>query len=177
MMPAAKESFSRFYRQYSRPLWLYIIKICGDESLADDIFQDTFIKFLKAVPGQLNEYRQKAYLYKIATHLIIDLKRKIKRIKQESLEEHHAGGIDAADPLAAIDLDRLFRLLKPRARTLLWLAYVEGYSHREIQEITGIKEKAVKVYLFRAKKKFAAILNRPGSPWRKHENKDNAMSL
>jgi DNA-directed RNA polymerase specialized sigma24 family protein len=45
---------------------------------------------------------------------------------------------------------------------LLWLAYVEGFDHREIAAAKGVAEKSVRVLLFRARKALAAILSRAG---------------
>ena len=46
--------------------------------MADDILQEAFYRYLKAEPFRLNEFQQKAYLYKTAYRLIIDHVRKIK---------------------------------------------------------------------------------------------------
>jgi RNA polymerase sigma-70 factor (ECF subfamily) len=47
-------------------------------------------------------------------------------------------------------------------RSLLWLAYVEGSEHREIAAALGLKQKSIRVLLFRARQKFAQILKRRG---------------
>ena len=50
--------------------------------------------------------------------------------------------------------------LKPAQRALLWLAYVEGFSHSEIATTLGIKEKSIRVLLFRARKNLLRVLGR-----------------
>ena len=62
--------------------------------------------------------------------------------------------------LTSLDMGNTFKLLKPKERILLWLAYVEGYSSNEIAKMTNTKENSVKVQIFRARKKFAGILRR-----------------
>ena len=57
-----------------------------------------------------------------------------------------------------MDLETALGQLKTRDRALLWLAYVEGYEHREIAKILDLAEKSVRVLLFRAKKKMAGSL-------------------
>ena len=47
-------------------------------------------------------------------------------------------------------------------RCIVKMAYVEGYTHREISELTGLNEKSLKVTLFRIRKKFAAMLKESG---------------
>lgn len=160
-----KESFKMFYQEHARAFWYFILKTCGDESLADDIFQESFARFLRAAPTQLEEHQQRAYLYKIALRLVIDQQRKVKREKEyarQEVEFNPAGESRENPGLLSIDMERVFRLLKPRERSLLWLAYVEGYSHKEISRITDAKEKSIKVQLFRTKKKFARILRQKG---------------
>jgi RNA polymerase sigma-70 factor (ECF subfamily) len=49
-------------------------------------------------------------------------------------------------------------LMRPRDRQLLWLAHAEGYSHREIAEITGLASASVRLLLFRARRKIAHLL-------------------
>jgi RNA polymerase sigma-70 factor (ECF subfamily) len=162
-----KESFTGFYEKHSRSLWFYIYKICGDESMADDIFQESFYKYLKATPDILNEYQQKAFLYKIAYRLFIDQKRRLKFENEKFIPGAEAAEIgyvsdNERDVYMKMDMQKSFLLMKPKERSLLWLAYVEGYSHAEIAEITGDREKSIKVQLFRLKKKFAALLRKNG---------------
>ena len=59
-------------------------------------------------------------------------------------------------------MQRLFAQLPTKQQTLLWLAYVEGFSHREIGASLGIREKSVRVVLYRARKKLAGILEDHG---------------
>lgn len=165
-------AFKEFYRKYSRSFWLYICKICGDETMADDVFQESFYKFLKSKPALSDEMHKKAYLYKIAFNLIIDKKRKIKVANKAFLEEKEA--YKKSQQVAehtnkaqlSLDMERTFNLLKPKMRTLLWLSYVEGYSSKEIAAITGGKENSIKVQLFRARKKLAGLLEAQHYTWR-----------
>lgn len=159
-------AFDHFYRSTSRPLWAYVYRTCGNATLADDILQETYCRFLKASPD-LADFRQlRSYLYRIATNLVSDHWRRNKR--ETSLE-------DRCPPVSPdcpsdeslnlkTDFQRCLRLLSHKERSLLWLAYVEGAAHREIGEILGLKEKSVKVLLFRARKKMATILEKRSLP-------------
>ena len=153
-----------FYLKYSKGFWFFIFKTCGDSHLADDIFQESFFKFLKFAPIDLNEFQQKAYLYKIAFRLIIDEKRKAREMDNRDTETlgQNMEGQEVANSMLSIDMEKIFTQLKPGERVLLWLAYVEGYTHKEIAEITGKKEKSIKVVLFRTRKKFSGILKQRG---------------
>jgi RNA polymerase sigma-70 factor (ECF subfamily) len=159
-----KEIWEKFYEDYSRSFWFYIYKICGDQQLADDIYQESFYKFLKAQPDIQNEKHMQVYLYRIAYRLIVDRIRRVKVEKKAFEEEQHTymRNVQKEGPQSKIqfslDMEKTFKKLKPRERIILWLAYVEGYSYEEIAEMTETKENSLKVQLFRAREKLANIL-------------------
>lgn len=161
-----KQIWENFYERHSRSFWFYIFKICGDEHLAEDVFQESFFKFLRAKPVILNDKHMRAYLNKIAFRLIIDQKRRIKVEKKAFEEEkqvyeksHHKKEYEP-EIHSFMDMEKIFKGLKPKKRMLLWLAYVEGYSYNEIAELTQTKENSVKVQLFRAREELANILKK-----------------
>lgn len=159
-----KEIWEKFYERYSRSFWFYIYKICGNEQTADDIFQESFYKFLKAKISIQNEKHMKAYLYRIAYRLILDRIRRAKVEKKafEEGQQAYMSNMQKEGPQSEIhfslDMEKTFKRLKPKERMLLWLAYVEEYSHEEIAEMTETKENSLKVQLFRAREKLARIL-------------------
>ncbi len=57
--------------------------------------------------------------------------------------------------------------MKPRERQLLWLAHAEGYTHREIAEITGLAAASIRLLLFRARRKIASLLREQSSTTRR----------
>ena len=48
--------------------------------------------------------------------------------------------------------------LKPRERAMLWLAYAQGSTHRDIASTLGVKAQSVRLLLFRARHKLADLL-------------------
>ena len=52
--------------------------------------------------------------------------------------------------------------LKPRERSLLWLAYAQGFSHAEIAASLGLKTASLKALLFRARQRLMGLLGQPG---------------
>jgi RNA polymerase sigma-70 factor (ECF subfamily) len=54
--------------------------------------------------------------------------------------------------------------LKPREREILWLAYAEGASYKEIAGVLGLRAPSVRVLLFRARQKMLKLLRRPRLP-------------
>lgn len=150
--------FERIYEETARPLWAYAARVSGSGSAADDILQETYLRFLKSPPGEIVLTQAKPYLYKIATNLVYDRFRRLKREsgrevflaqKSEILPETFSG---------ETEMTLTFSQLKEQERALLWLAYVEGYDHREIAGILKLKKLSVPVLLFRARRKLAGLL-------------------
>ncbi|HSR67655.1 MAG TPA: RNA polymerase sigma factor [Acidobacteriota bacterium] len=156
--------FKAFYQQTSRPLWGYLYRLCGKPALADDILQDAYCRFLQADLKEAELPQLRSYLYRIASNLLTDHYRKTGR--ESSLEERPervAPDSDLADTtMRRTDLQRALLQVSPNERVMLWMAYVEGSAHREIARRLGLKEKSIKVLLFRARRKLAETLKEMG---------------
>lgn len=154
-------AFRSFYLKTAPALRAYIARSVGSLHAADDVLQDAFMRFLAKAPQTLSEAEMRGYLYRTAETLIVDRWRQHRRERErdraaaerrEETVESDFGG----------DVDRAFRALHPRQRSLLWMAYVEELDHGEIAAATGVGEKSVRVLLSRARSAFASILNRLG---------------
>jgi RNA polymerase sigma factor (sigma-70 family) len=154
------EQFAEFYAATRRALRAYVCRVASNETIADDIVQESYIRMLNAPP--MHEAQRKSYLYRVATNLIMDYRRAQSRQRQwwqwSAAQEQST---DARLDLTS-DMHQLFALIGSRERSLLWLAYVEGADHREIAEILNLKEKSVKVLLYRARRRMESILRKHG---------------
>ena len=148
-------------REAYGPLRRYVTYLAG-AGLADDILQETFLRFLRAELPAMERLEMKAYLYRIASSVLVDHWRRLKRERRWSLETFFGGGRSGETGVEnagqGSDTLRLFASLKPGEQMLLWLAYVEGFDHREVASAMQVKEKSVRVLLFRARKKLAGLL-------------------
>jgi RNA polymerase sigma-70 factor (ECF subfamily) len=163
-VPVTQTEFETFYRETARPLSSYLARICGDRTLAEDLLQETYLRFCRArVPASRADW--KSYLYRIGTNLAADWWRHAGRWAANTVQGDPAA-VDnrdgESDLIRRRELDRAFGALKPRERALLWLAYVEGSDHREIAKALGLSRASVKVLLFRARHRLAAALERKG---------------
>ena len=156
----SEDEFTRFYEEHSRNLWAYICRMSSDPSVADDLTQKAFVRFLSSTLQSSEAPMLKAYLYRIATNLVYDHWRSDRRERAafDGLQRVGAAAID----WIGHDLDRVLGRLEPKDRSLVWLAHVEELSHREIAEILDVREASVKVMLFRARKRLAAMLEEEG---------------
>ena len=166
-----EQTFRLFYESTACPLWSYLCRILGSASLADDLVQESYYRFLGATLKSDDAAYQKAYLFRIATNLARDHWRRLPR--QEPWEAARPEHLRADDRTAKrvevrSDLARIMGRLKPRERELLWLAYAEGSSHKEIAEVLGLKSASVRLLLFRARQKMLKLLRRPALPMDTH---------
>lgn len=165
-LPDERE-FLALYRAVSRPLWAYLYRMAGSGSEADDLLQETFLRYVQAPLSTRDERETRAYLYRIATNLAIDRWRKRGRESARveatgELPDVPGAGHDTELLALKHDMARTFRDLKPKDRALLWLAYVEGSTHDEIAVALGLKPGSVPVLLMRARKKLAGLLRGKG---------------
>ena len=163
-----EEAFRVFYGLTSRPLWIYLSRTTGDSRLADDLLQETYYRFLRANATFESEEHRRNYLFRIATNLVRDHRRRpdvyspAAGFDEGSLPD--ARDATVADRVASrIDLARAMDRLTPRDRSLLWLAYAQGCSHAEIAASLGLKTASLKSLLYRARQRLMRLLG-PGGP-------------
>lgn len=158
-----EDAFRLFYDRTARPVWAYLARVTGDPRAADDLLQETYYRFLRARVAHETEAHSRNYLFRIATNLALDLRRRPKGDAaqiDEAFEPADPESVpDAATRLAdRLDVSRAMARLKPRDRSMLWLAYAQGATHREIAEILGLRTGSIKLMLFRARRRLAALL-------------------
>lgn len=149
--------FKEFYSKTARPLKSYLSRITGSQTLAEDMLQESYYRLLRSNLPDLDDTQLKNYLYRTATNLARDHFRQSK-FHPVPLEDHAS----PSRPDHALETSSAVRQalggIKQNERELVWLAYVEGASHREIAAITGLKEASIRPLLFRVRKKLAALL-------------------
>jgi RNA polymerase sigma-70 factor (ECF subfamily) len=157
-----EDAFAAFYERTSRSIWLYLRRLTGSAHAADDLLQETYYRFLRADRTYESDAHRRNYLFRIATNLARDGQRRQVPLAPVADGQEPAGssGVDEAGRAAErADLSRAWSRLKPRERALIWLAYAHGSSHEEIAESLGVKRASIKLLLFRARRRLAALLS------------------
>jgi RNA polymerase sigma-70 factor (ECF subfamily) len=152
-------AFQLIYDATARPLWAYLLRVSGRRDVADDLLQETYCRFLGRKVGELamSEAETRSYLFRIATNLLRDRWRRGDSALDGDSDSDNELAVED-DPAAKLDVRRMMQALKPRARQLLWLAYVEGMSHAEIAKATGLSALSIRLLLFRARRHAAELL-------------------
>ena len=160
-LPMDREAFAGFYQRSAPALRAYLVRVSGNAALADDLLQESYLRFLCAKQPEGGEVNFRRYLFRIATNLLRDHWRKPKH---GCLEEVPDQFLVAQDVSSQVDLQAALgpamARIRPRDRQLLWLAHAEGYSHQEISEITGLATASIRLLLFRARRKMAHLLRK-----------------
>jgi RNA polymerase sigma-70 factor (ECF subfamily) len=158
-----EEAFAAFYERTSRPVWLYLRRLTGSAPAADDLLQEAYYRFLRADRTYASDAHRRNYLFRIATNLAHDGRRRQLPSAQVPDGAEAGGASSPVDEtgraVQRADLSRAWKRLKPRERALIWLAYAHGSSHDEIAESLGVKPSSIKLLLFRARRSLAALLN------------------
>jgi len=156
--------FNELYSEYERRIYAYCIYVLGDKDRANDVFQEVFIKAYKSLHTLRDNAKLSNWLFRIARNECLN----VMKAAQRSDSRHVR--IDADDGVTVRSTDRTeftdeidhvqwgLRQLPREYREALVLAEFEGYSLKEIAELTGASLSNVKVRIFRAKQKLHTIL-------------------
>jgi RNA polymerase sigma-70 factor (ECF subfamily) len=170
------EDLSTLIHRYERELYRYLVRYLGDRTLAEDVFQNTFLQ-VHTKRGLYEDGRPvRPWLYAIATHQAVDALRKAGRHPTISLDQRVEGGesdpgslielltSDLPGPLSQMQEEERREWVKasiarlPDAlRQTLILAYYQDLKYREIAEILKIPVGTVKSRLHAALNKLAEM--------------------
>ena len=136
--------------KHSDGVFRFILKNIRDEEKAKDIVQESFAKLWLNTEA-VNFAKVKSYLYSTAYHTMIDVIRKEKRIVDfENVPVSAYSHNEHYSDLKEI-LDEAVKKLSDVQRSVVLLRDYEGYSYKEIADITELSESQVKVYIYRAR--------------------------
>ena len=134
--------------KYSDMLYKICIVILCNEQDVQDAIQDTFCRYLEKKPEFRDEEHEKAWLIRVATNISRDMVR--FRIRNPKVSIDEVENILEA-PEQKETLRELFDL-PVKQKLVIYLHYVEGFQIKEIADILGTTEGAVKMRLKRGKK-------------------------
>lgn len=131
-------------------VYRFILKNIRDEDKAQDVVQESFTRMWERI-DEITYEKSKSYLFTTAYHTMIDMVRKEQR--QTSLQRGYENTLRTENEYSDLGeiLDEAVEKLPEIQRSVLLLRDYEGYSYKEIGDITGLNESQVKVYIFRAR--------------------------
>ncbi len=156
------EGFEYFYETFALPIYRFLYFKTGKKEVAEDLMQDTFLKLYKAQTEGSILVTSKSYIYTIAKNTLTDYYRKKKTV---SLDEEMEAVIadETQDVIRAFDLEneitrlrKSLDLLTEEQREVVEMRFIHDMSNKEISEMLGKKEDAVRQLQARAVKTLRA---------------------
>jgi len=171
-----RDAFEQLIRAHDQSVLRLAMNLLRSPDDARDIYQETFMRAFRNLPGFRFDCSFHTWLYRIATNLCLDQMRKKKVRREEStIVATHEGEIDRidsfaeeraeTDPQRSLFSGQVRRRVKetlarltPRERMVFELRHFDGMRLRNIGEALGTSEEAAKNCLFRATQKMRAAL-------------------
>ncbi|MBR5898158.1 MAG: sigma-70 family RNA polymerase sigma factor [Muribaculaceae bacterium] len=146
------EAFDTLLNRHQQRVYSYILHIVKDEELADDIFQETFVKAIMTIKqGRYTESGKfSAWISRIAHNLIIDFYRQEKSENTVSADNEDTDLLNRRDlcddniedqmvtEQIHTDIRRLIKALPESQREVLIMRYYKDMSFKEIADATGV---------------------------------------
>jgi len=141
-------------------LYRFLLKNTKERELARDLVQEAFMRLWERHKN-VDAEKGKSWLFTTAYHAMIDYIRKQGRMETLEPDKHKPGTIEHGYSDLKEILNKAVEQLPDMQRSVILLRDYEGYSYREIGEITGLGESQVKVYIFRARLFLKKYIGKP----------------
>ncbi len=132
---------------------------------AEDLVQQAWLK----LTHRYGTVTDRPLLFTTVRNLFYDQCRRGRIVTFEAIDDHDPPSIDPPSPDASADLDVLLATLRAEEREALYLNVVEGYSAREIGELTDTPRNTVLSLIHRARGRLVAAVARDSQKEQSHE--------
>ena len=161
------EAFNCIVQTYRKRTLGTIYRLIGRAEDVEDVGQDVFLRLYYSLDQLRSPKVFEPWLYRLTRNATYDYLRKRRRsagVRVADISEEQVSGADAALGAKEHEAERrrgeiretvqqIFEEISDEDRVLLTLKEVEGLSLKELMEIFKVKESAIKVRLFRARKR------------------------
>ncbi len=154
-----KAAFDELIRAFYPYVTKYLLKLTHDETLTEDLTQDVFLKVIRTIETYKPEGKASfaTYIITIAKHTFIDYTRRSRVTLSELSEAEAQSGENIEHKvLTSMEYDEIVKYidgLPPNQATVIRLKYIDAYTLKEIEAITGVPLKAVKSRIHEGTKK------------------------
>ena len=141
-------AFERLYARYRGPLYRYILRQVGDAATANDLYQGSWEKIIKAREKYRASAPFRAWMYRIAHNHLVDHFRRVRpaaEVSPESMASGNPGPEQVAmGAQAAAGLAAAVRRLPSEQKEALLLKLESGLDLQSIAEVTGVNPETAK---------------------------------
>jgi len=165
-------AFEQLLERYKEKVFRLCFSMVRNETQAEDLTQDIFLRVWKALPGYHGAASPSTWIYSIARNCCLSYLRKQKNhpaifLAEEELERLEESTAVQRDALqAGVDLDIAWMLgqLPEKYRQVVMLFYLEAKSYEEVGSMLGLPLGTVKTFLYRGKQELLKIAARRPNP-------------
>lgn len=152
----------RLYDRHAPRVYRLIYRSVGEEQLAREYTQDTFVKAFQRLEQYRGESAFSTWLHAVAMSMLFTGMRRLRRVRAREFDletaAEVAGPEGAGDPHLRDRLELELERLPERLRMPVVLHDVEGYTHREIAQLLDIPEGTSKARLAEARSRLREAL-------------------
>lgn len=150
-----QSAFEQLFRRHHARIYALCWRLCGnDVHWAEDVLQDTFVQAWRKLGEFRGESALTTWLHRLAVNIVLaERRRGSARLRQLSDPMANEDMVVATgETHADHDLEAAIASLPPRARLVLVLHELHGYSHVEIASMSGMAAGTSRAQLNRARK-------------------------
>lgn len=140
---------NEFVKKYYPLIYQYCFLHIHDRDCAEDMTQETFVRFFEAVMNRTDIAKVKSYLYRVAGNTVKNYYRKKKELLLEKLPDTVEN--NAADIEVRLDIERAVARLPDEIREITILFFFQGLKQKDISDLLCIKLSLVKYRVSKAK--------------------------
>ena len=156
------EAVEALFRVHSRRVYTLARRICRSEQDAQDIVQETFVEVARSIGRYRGEGPLGAWIHRVAASKALMQLRRDRLLEPakgaEGLGEDSLPATGQPHLPQRLDLEAALAQIPAAARAVVWLHDVEGYTHEEIAEMTGLSASFSKSKLARAHARLKELL-------------------
>ncbi len=161
------DAFAEIVEHYQAPIGRYLYRLTGDYEVTQDLVQDTFLKAYQSILKTDSELSFKAWLYRIATNNALQYHRRrrlISFIPFADSTKHDTPTVEA--PSGHVEerllIEEALLKIPHDQKACMVLHFVEGFKYREIADVLGVTEDAVRKRVARGSKEFRELYRQGG---------------
>ena len=154
-------AFELLLERYQNKIHRFAYRMLGDVEAANDVAQETFLRFYTSLKNDSEIKHLAALLYRIAKNCCIDIKRKqrIRSIAPEEMPVEHRTAFQVLDDKERqIKIEKALQKLPANQQLVIVLRHTESLSYHDIAEVMTLSVSAVESLLFRARSKLKKLL-------------------
>jgi RNA polymerase sigma-70 factor (ECF subfamily) len=154
-------AFEILYREHAPRVHSLCRRLSGDDAMAGELVQDVFVRVWDRLGGFRGQSSIGTWLHRLAVNVVLERLRTNKRDALRLIDGDDAFNEVTVDakPDVKLDLDAALARLPAGARTAFVLHDIQGYSHDEVSQLTGMAPGTARAQAWRARRALMTLLD------------------